>query len=360
MKRYQIGKVYRRDNPSMTKGRYREFYQCDIDIAGNSDDMLADAECAKIITEVLDAVGLKEYVIKINHRSILEGMFAVSGVPDGLFKTICSSIDKLDKTPWEEVRKEMIQEKGLSAEAADKIATFVTQNGSIDLVRQLLKEGDLMTNASSKKGLEDVLQFLELCAVMGISSSLKFDLSLARGLDYYTGVIFEAVLTSADAEVGSIAAGGRYDTLVGLFAESKKNQVPCVGVSIGIERIFSILEKEREKERDAKDLYPTHCFVCSAQKGLTIDRLRLLSELWAGNVNAEHSFKRNPKVLDQMQYCEEKGIPIALILGQSELENNVVTMRNVVTREQIQVPREQLLQQLKEQLAQLGKPIVSE
>lgn len=360
MKRYQIGKVYRRDNPSMTKGRYREFYQCDIDIAGNSDDMLADAECAKIITEVLNSVGLKEYVIKINHRGILEGMFAVSGVPDALFKPICSSVDKLDKSPWEEVRKEMVEEKGLSPESADKIATFVTLNGSIQLVHQLLKESELMTNASSKKGLEDVLQFLELCDVMGISSSLRFDLSLARGLDYYTGVIFEAVLTG-DSEVGSIAAGGRYDTLVGLFAESKKNQVPCVGVSIGIERIFAILEKEREKQdKEAKDLYPTHCFVCSAQKGLTADRLRLLSELWAGNVNAEHSFKRNPKILDQMQYCEDKGIPIALILGQDELAKNVVTMRNVVTREQIQVPREQLLQQLKEQLVKLGKPIVIE
>lgn len=355
MKRYQIGKVYRRDNPSMTKGRYREFYQCDLDIAGNSDDMLADAECAKIITEVLDQVGLKEYVIKINHRNILEGMFALCDVPTQLFKSICSSVDKLDKTPWSEVKKEMVEEKGLSAESADKIGTFVSKNGTIELVQQLLKEGELMTNASSKKGLQDMLQFFELCEVMNISHRLKFDLSLARGLDYYTGIIFEAVLTSGESEVGSIAGGGRYDTLVGLFADSKKYQVPCVGASIGIERIFSILEKEQEDE--AKDLYPTHCLVCTAQKGLTNDRLRLLSELWAANVNAEHSFKRNPKVLDQMQYCEEKGIPIALILGQDELAKNVVTLRVVATREQIQVPREQLLEQLKLQLEKAGKPL---
>ena len=355
MKRYQIGKVYRRDNPSMTKGRYREFYQCDFDIAGNSDDMLADAECAKIITEVLDEVGLDQYVIKINHRSILEGMFALCDVPTPKFKTICSSVDKLDKTPWSEVRKEMVEEKNLSHESADKIGTFISKNGTIELVRQLLKEGELMSNSSSKKGLQDVLQFCELCEVMKISHRIKFDLSLARGLDYYTGIIFEAVLTG-DSEVGSIAAGGRYDTLVGMFSDSKK-QVPCVGASIGIERIFSILEKEQSQD-GTKDLYPTQCLVCSAQKGLTNDRLRLLSELWAANVNAEHSFKRSPKMLDQIQYCEEKGIPIALILGQDELEKNVVTLRIVATREQIQVPRDQLLKKLRLQLEKAGKPIM--
>lgn len=354
MKRYQIGKVYRRDNPSMTKGRYREFYQCDFDIAGNSDDMLADAEVAKIISEVLDEVGLKEYVIKVNHRSILEGMFTLCKVPKELFKSICSSVDKLDKTPWSDVRREMVEEKGLPGESADKIGTFISKNGTIELVRQLLQEGELMTEATAKKGLQDMLQFCELCEVMNISNRVKFDLSLARGLDYYTGIIFEAVLTG-EAEVGSIAGGGRYDTLVGMFADSKKHQVPCVGASIGIERIFSILEKE---EDEAKDLYPAHCLVCTAQKGLTNDRLRLLSELWAANVNAEHSFKRNPKLLDQMQYCEEKGIPIALILGQDELAKNVVTLRIVATREQIQVPREQLLEQLKLQLEQAGKPVV--
>jgi len=140
-----------------------------------------------------------------------------------------------------------------------------------------------------------------------------------------------------------------------MFSDSKKHQVPCVGASIGIERIFSILEKELE---EAKDLYPTHCLVCSAQKGLTNDRMRLLSELWAANVNAEHSFKRNPKLLDQVQYCEEKGIPIALILGKDELEKNVVTLRIVATREQIQVPRESLLEELEKQLEKAGKPIV--
>ncbi|NXE02797.1 SYHC protein, partial [Chaetorhynchus papuensis] len=129
IKRYHIAKVYRRDNPAMTRGRYREFYQCDFDIAGQFDPMIPDAECLKIVHEILSDLQLGDFVIKVNDRRILDGMFAVCGVPDSKFRTICSSVDKLDKVPWEEVRSEMVGEKGLSPEAADRIGEYVQLHG---------------------------------------------------------------------------------------------------------------------------------------------------------------------------------------------------------------------------------------
>lgn len=126
IKRYHIARVYRRDNPAMNSGRYREFYQCDIDIAGEYNaKMVPDAECVKIVTEVLDDLKLGEYVVKVNNRKLLDGMFAVCGVPEDMFRTICSAVDKLDKEPWEAVRSEMIDEKGLDAAAADRIGQYV-------------------------------------------------------------------------------------------------------------------------------------------------------------------------------------------------------------------------------------------
>ncbi|XP_009070148.1 PREDICTED: histidine--tRNA ligase, cytoplasmic-like, partial [Acanthisitta chloris] len=137
IKRYHIAKVYRRDNPAMTRGRYREFYQCDFDIAGQFDPMIPDAECLKIVHEILSDLQLGDFVIKVNDRRILDGMFAVCGVPDSKFRTICSSVDKLDKVAWEEVRSEMVGEKGLSPEAADRIGEYVQLHGEHDGVEAL-------------------------------------------------------------------------------------------------------------------------------------------------------------------------------------------------------------------------------
>merc|ERR1719309_1277040 len=150
IKRYHIAKVYRRD-----RGRLREFYQCDFDIAGQYDAMMPDAECVKIVQEILSGVNVGKFVVKVNHRMILDGIFEVCGVNADMFRTICSSVDKLDKSPWEEVRKEMVEEKGLDEESADKIGEFVRMNGGEDLIEELLK-GKLGENKTAKQGLEDM------------------------------------------------------------------------------------------------------------------------------------------------------------------------------------------------------------
>lgn len=163
-----------------------------------------------------------------------------------------------------------------------------------------------------------------------IDTSISFDLSLARGLDYYTGLIYEVVLTDQDIECGSIAAGGRYDGLVGMLADTSKWNVPCVGISLGIERIFTIIE-----EKMITQASPTHVLVASIGKGLTEERMKILTKLWDARINAEHLYKNNAKLLTQFQYCEEKNIPYAISFGEDELKRGSVKIRDIKTREEV-------------------------
>ncbi|TRY73984.1 hypothetical protein TCAL_10585 [Tigriopus californicus] len=356
IKRYQVAKVYRRDNPSMSRGRYREFYQCDFDVAGQFDPMIPDAECIKIVQDILTSMDIGNFVIKVNHRQILDGIFEVCGVAKDMFRTICSSVDKLDKSPWEEVKREMIEEKNLDPVAADAIGEFVRMNGGMELVDKL-ESTSLSESSTAKNGLDSMRLLLKYCALMGCPQSVSFDLSLARGLDYYTGVIFEAVLMAEVRDekgeliqVGSVAGGGRYDKLVGMF-DSKNRDVPCVGVSIGIERLFSIMEANlaNTKVRTSE----TEVYVATAQKNLCEERLKLCRELWDSDVKTEHSYKKNPKLLSQLQECEISGIPLAVVIGESELQKGVVKLRTVATREETEVLRSSLVHSIKEKLNEL-------
>uniref|UniRef100_A0A8U7P332 histidine--tRNA ligase n=1 Tax=Corvus moneduloides TaxID=1196302 RepID=A0A8U7P332_CORMO len=325
----------------------------DFDIAGQFDPMIPDAECLKIVHEILSDLQLGDFIIKVNDRRILDGMFAVCGVPDSKFRTICSSVDKLDKVPWEEVRSEMVGEKGLSPEAADRIGEYVQLHGGLDLIERLLQDPKLSQNKLAKEGLGDMKLLFEYLTLFGITEKISFDLSLARGLDYYTGVIFEAVLLHQENEhveeavsVGSVAGGGRYDGLVGMF-DPKGRKVPCVGVSIGIERIFSILEQRLEASEEKIRTTETQVLVASAQKKLLEERLKLISELWDGGIKAEMLYKKNPKLLNQLQYCEDTGIPLVAIVGEQELKDGVVKLRIVATREEINVRRESLVEEIR-------------
>uniref|UniRef100_A0A8C5F8Y5 histidine--tRNA ligase n=1 Tax=Gadus morhua TaxID=8049 RepID=A0A8C5F8Y5_GADMO len=334
IKRYHIAKVYRRDNPAMTRGRYREFYQCDFDIAGHYDPMIPDAECLRIVSEILGELDLGDFHIKVNDRRILDGMFAVCGVPDDKFRTICSTVDKLDKMCWEDVKNEMVKEKGLSEEAADMIGQYVSMQGGMDLAVRLLEDPKMSQSKQACAGLSDMKQLFSYLELFQVTDKVVFDLSLARGLDYYTGVIYEAMLGPAgeSLSVGSVAGGGRYDGLVGMF-DPKGRAVPCVGVSIGVERIFSILEQKAEAEKVRTT--EVQVLVASAQKNLLEERLRLVTELWNAGIKAESMFKKNPKLLSQLQHCEESGIPLVAILGEQELKNGMVKLRTVATREEV-------------------------
>ncbi|KAG8728295.1 Cytoplasmic and mitochondrial histidine tRNA synthetase, partial [Ceratobasidium sp. 414] len=373
---------------SHDQGTNGEFYQCDFDIAGVFDPMVPDAEILCILTEALTALEIQDFTIKINHRKILDGIFGLCGVPTEKVRAISSAVDKLDKLPWADVRREMVDEKGLAGDVADKIGEYVKLKGGPELLSQL-RSSPLAENKSAVAGMDDMELLFKYLDVFGITDKMSFDLSLARGLDYYTGLIYEAVVeasappsasnasaiptpastapapqpaskpkpskkpkpasTDADDEevdesqvgLGSIAAWGRYDELVGMFsaaaagAGGKGTQIPCVGVSVGVERVFSIL-MQREKEKGtaagaAKGRSKaTEVYVVSVGDGLVEERMRLAKDLWDAGIKymqAEFMHKLKPKLQRQFEVLEKEQIPYALMIGPDEVKEGMVKVK---------------------------------
>ena len=351
-KRYQIAKVYRRDNPSPNQGRFREFYQCDFDIAGAYDEMLPDSECIKIVYEILTDLNLKQFVIKVNHREILNGIFKLCNIPGDSFKTVCSSIDKMDKLAWPDIKKELVNSKNIAEESVDKMHRYVKLAGKGTFLDDLLNS-ELATLPETKKALDNLKLFNSYCELMKIDHVLQYDLSLARGLDYYDAIIYEAQLTEkSGTEIGSIAAGGRYDNLVGQLSDAKNYQVPCVGVSLGIERILSLIEKQLIAE--GKKLDTPQCFISSVGKDMIEERLKLINEFWAAGIRAEHSYKGAPKLLQQFKHCEDRNIPFCVIIGRNEVDNGIVKLRDLNLRKEDDIERVKIIEELNLRLIQLN------
>lgn len=337
-KRYQIAKVYRRDNPS--KGRYREFYQCDFDIAGQFEKMMPDFEVIKILTELLDELDIGEYEVKLNHRKLLDGMLAICGVPPEKFRTICSSIDKLDKQSFEQIKKEMVGEKGLSDEISERIGTFVKWRGPpVELLAKLKQEHSFLENNESSVALDELEIMFKALEKSKCIDRVVFDLSLARGLDYYTGVIFEAVFKGA-TQVGSIAAGGRYDNLIGMFGT---RQVPAVGISLGIERVFAIMEQIQKDKNQEIRATETQVLVSILGDDSAL-AAELVGELWNAKVKAE--FMIHKKVMKHIDRARDSRIPWMVLVGERELSEGVVKLKDVVAAIDYEVPRGKLVDDL--------------
>ncbi|XP_055816447.1 histidine--tRNA ligase, cytoplasmic [Solanum dulcamara] len=337
-KRYQIAKVYRRDNPS--KGRYREFYQCDFDIAGQFEKMMPDFEVIKILTELLDELDIGEYEVKLNHRKLLDGMLAICGVPQEKFRTICSSIDKLDKQSFEQIKKEMVDEKGLSNEISDRIGSFVKWRGPpVELLSKLKQEHSFLENNECSLALDELEIMFKALEKSKCIDRVVFDLSLARGLDYYTGVIFEAVFKGA-AQVGSIAAGGRYDNLIGMFGT---RQVPSVGISLGIERVFAIMEQLQKDKNQEIRATETQVLVSILGDDSAL-AAELVGELWNAKVKAE--FMIHKKVMKHIDRARDSRIPWMVLVGERELSEGVVKLKDVVAAIDYEVPRGKLVDDL--------------
>ena len=352
IKRYHIARVYRRDNPVVSKGRFREFYQCDIDIRTEPKTyipMLPDAECIKICCEILSELELGDFLVKVNNRKILDGMFEVCGVPEEKFRPICSAVDKLDKMSWEDVRKEMVEEKGLDPSAADKIKKYVKvkSRGGKETLAMLQADDAMMNNKRAREGIDEMETLLNFCRLYQCDQNVSFDLSLARGLDYYTGVIYEAVMVGQD--VGSVAGGGRYDYLVSMFSKKKNSPAPCVGVSIGIERLFAIVKRKSDEKNGQITSFssirenPCDVLVASAGKKLVDARIAICGELWGAAIRCEMICKANPKILSQFQHAEKNRIPWIIVVGQSELEEGVVKIRNTESKEETTIKRSNMV-----------------
>lgn len=331
--RYQIAKVYRRDQPVISRGRYREFYQCDFDIAGDYEPMIPDAEILLLIVEAFEALDI-DIMVKINNRKILDGIFAVAGVPDDKIRAISSAVDKLDKLSWEEVKLEMVEQKDLPESVADQIGQFVRNRGTLAETIGLLKANEtLMADENLKTGLDDMTLLLSYLEAYDIADKVSFDLSLARGLDYYTGVIFEVVTSlpsSKDAgknkepQVGSIAAGGRYDNLVGMYCD---RDVPCVGVSFGVERIYTILNARGSKKKGESiiaqdfDVY----VVAAGGDGLLLERMAICGQLTRAGIRAGFLRKAKPSLRSQFNAADKA--PLTVILGPEELAAGNVRLK---------------------------------
>lgn len=337
--RYQIAKVYRRDQPAMTRGRYREFYQCDFDIAGEYEPMIPDAEVLLIAVEAFEALEIGVEV-KLNHRRILDGIFSVAGVPAEKIRTISSAVDKLDKMSWDEVKKEMVEEKGLVESVADDIGGFVCNRGGLREMLEFLKsKPNLMENADIKAGVDDMTLLTSYLEAYNIANKVSFDMSLARGLDYYTGLIYEVFTTlpsqsgaqkskGQEVNVGSIAAGGRYDNLVGMYGD---RQIPCVGISFGVERIFTVLEARLPKKKGAPEPGPEmDVYIAAAgskENGLLAERMWVLGQLTKACIRATFMRKANAKLVQQFKAAANVKAPITIILGPDELASGNVRVK---------------------------------
>lgn len=335
IKRYHIAKVYRRDNPALARGRYREFYQCDFDIAGTYPPLVADSEVLTVACEILSELPIGPFMIKLNHRRLLDAIFDLCGVPAEKFRPICSAVDKLDKESWETVRREMVEDKGLAGEIADRIGTFVVRKGSpLELHAQLMAENVFEGHTEALAAMDELRILFNYLGATNVLQYISFDLSLARGLDYYTGAIYEAVITDGTSVVGSIAAGGRYDKLVGMFSPQ---DVPCVGVSIGVERVFTLMEA-RAQAAGVMQQANVQVFVASVGNNLLAKRMAVCKQLWEHNIAAEYSYQENPKLKKQMDTVLERGIPFMVIVGEDELAQGMVKVKDMEARTEDTVP----------------------
>ena len=313
-KRYQIQPVWRADRPQ--RGRYREFYQCDVDIVG-SDSLMFEAELVKIYDEVFTKLGIN-VTIKLNNRKILEGIAEAAGISDKMVD-MTVAIDKLDKIGIEGVRNEMT-ERCIGQDAIDLIEK-VLQTQTIEDLKPFLAQSEI--GQKGIKELEDVFDFLQFSEQQ---NEITFDVTLARGLSYYTGCIFE--VAANDVKIGSIGGGGRYDDLTGMFG---LKDVSGVGVSFGAERIYDVMEELNLFPQDDKQNLKL-LFVTFDKESFMFAYKALIQVRQAG-INAE-LYPEPVKMKKQMKYANARSVPYVALIGSHELENSVITIKDMTTGSQ--------------------------
>lgn len=339
MKRYQMGKVYRRDNPSMEQGRFREFEQNDIDFAGAFAPMVADAEILTVVCEILNTllgqVNVK-FKIKLNHKQLLDRVLEKQGVPEDKIKTVCSSLDKLDKLTWLQVADEL-QSKGLNDQVIENLHQVTELHGDpTETVEKLRTKFPLCLDV-----LDECRLLFKYLTVTDTLKHIQFDLTLARGLDYYTGIIFEAV-TNTDMKVGSVAAGGRYDRLIGQFATQN---VRVVGASIGIERLFTLLESKVEVHPITKCLVTPIGLTNPSGANLVCDVMKIVYQLRQHSIATEFLYYE-AKMKHQLEYAINNKIQYMIILGPDEIAKGIVKLKDVVEKTQTDMTLDSAIQQI--------------
>ena len=323
-KRYQLQPVWRADKPQ--KGRYREFYQCDADVVG-SKSLLNEAELALIYMDVFTRLKMDGFALHINSRKILKGLMEANGVSDHE-KFILMTVDKLDKIGMQEVHN--LLSTRIPQPAVEKLMeAYALQGDSSEKIKQL--KVLLNASASGMDGIADIESVLQMVRSAGMNSDpIKLDITLARGLDYYTGIIYEAKAPST-VTIGSIGGGGRYDDLTGLFGVP---DIPGVGISFGVDRIFDVMEELRLFPEEA--LTGTRALFFNLGEGLDVV-LSAMHQLRAKNIAVE-LFHEPSKFDKQFRYAEKKKIPYAVIIGSKEISEQNAVVKDLRTGQQVTIP----------------------
>ena len=340
-RRYQIQRVWRGETPQARKGRFREFYQCDIDII-NRDKLsyLAEAEIPSVIYSVFREMAIGEFRILINNRKVLKGLLQEFGVPEEKSPGVLRILDKLEKEEGAKIREDLARE-GMPATAAARVYQLLSTKRTTDETLAALAEikGEMAT-----QGREELQSIVTAIRQFGVpDSAFAVDLGIVRGLDYYTGTIYETALASAP-ELGSICSGGRYDDLASYFTDTK---LPGVGISIGLTRLFSKLKEAGLLQPLARS--PAEVLVTVMDRQHLDKYLKIAGMLRAAGINTE-VYLEPAKLGNQLTYADRKGFRVALIAGENEFGKNVIQIKNLSTKTARDVPMNDVVHAVKESL----------
>ena len=328
-KRYQIQPVWRADRPQ--KGRYREFYQCDVDVVG-SNSLLNEVELACIYAEVFTQLGIENYELRINHRKILTGLAELCGGAEKM-NDIAIAIDKLDKIGLQKVKEELAQ-RGLNTNQVAIIEKYLNITGTTK--EKLAQSKELLgNNENGKKGIEEI-EYVISSLLSTQHSPLSIDFTLARGLNYYTGIIFEAK-APAEVKIGSIGGGGRYDDLTGLFGVPG---IPGVGISLGVDRIYDVMEELNLFPADVH--ISTQVLFFNAGEAESKIAFGIMQQLRSKGIRCE-LYHEPLKIDKQYKYAEKKNIPFVITIGSKEMQEKNCIVKNIGTGVQQTIALEQLI-----------------
>lgn len=336
-RRYQIGKVYRGERPQ--KGRFREFYQCDIDIIGDGDlSIIYDAEMPAVIYQTIQSLGFENFTICINNRKILNGLFEALGLKEQSVE-IMRIIDKIEKIGKDNVVA-MLEEMQIAKEAIEKIVDFLEIAGTTDEKVQALENMDIQSELF-QKGVEELKTVVGYVRKFGVPDThFKVELTIARGLDYYTGTVYETFLNEYRS-LGSVCSGGRYDNLAEYYTDKK---MPGVGVSIGLTRLFYQLNELQAIKQEQKSI--AKLLVIPMTENIE-KALEIGASLRKENIPTE-IYLEEKKIKAKMKYANHLEIPYVILVGEDEINNNVVTLKNMVTGEQETVSLAEAISRLKD------------
>ena len=345
-RRYQIGKVYRGERPQ--RGRFREFYQADIDIIGDGKlDILCEAEIPSVIYRTFTALGLEDFQIRLNNRKVLSGLFDLLGLGDKA-TDVMRTIDKLEKIGKEKVLEVLTGEFAVAEDAASKLLEVLESADPMEALEKLKGQNELLDT-----GIQELSQVVRHMGDFGVPEThFKVDLTIARGLDYYTGTVYETQITRHQ-EIGSICSGGRYDNLAEFYTDK---QLPGVGISIGLTRLFYVLE-EQGLLNDELLTAPADVLILPMTEDIS-PAISLATQLRQANIRTQ-LYTEQKKFKAKMSYADKLKVPFVLFLGEDEVNAAAVSIKNMRTGEQETIPQEQASGWLLSKIALLsqGKPI---